>query len=52
MLKYGFSLIRIFPYKYNNSVLIRENKGKRKPVFWYILGIAWPLAVKYMNVLR
>ena len=39
MSEYGFSLARIFPYKGRiaDSVLIRENKGQRKPVFWYIL---------------
>ena len=34
-----FSLTRIFWYKDRiyESLLIRENTGKRKPVFWHIL---------------
>ena len=39
--EYRFSLIPIFPYKGRifGSVLIRENTGLRKPVFWHILHI-------------
>ena len=38
MPEYGFCLNRIFPYKDRivNSVLIKENTGQRKPVFWHI----------------
>ena len=34
---YRFSLTRIFPHKIRiyDSVLIRENKSQRKPVFWH-----------------
>ena len=37
--EYRFSVTRIFPYKdiICDSVVIRENKDERKPVFWYIL---------------
>ena len=36
---YGFSLIRIFSYKYKikGSFHIREKAGHAKPVFWHIL---------------
>ena len=39
MPEYGFSLTRIFLYKDRiyNYVLIREDTGQRKPVFWNIL---------------
>ena len=39
MPEYGFSLTRIFLYKDRiyNFVLIREDTGQRKPVFWNIL---------------
>ena len=39
MSEYGFSLTRIFPYKdrIEDFVLIRENAGQKKLVFWYIL---------------
>ena len=39
MPEYGFSLTRIFPYKerFVDSVLVPENTGQRKPVFWHIL---------------
>ena len=39
MAEYGFSLTLIFPYKARmyDSVLIREDKGQRKPVFLHIL---------------
>ena len=39
-LAYGFSPTRVFPYKdriFHDSVLILENTGHRKPVFWYTL---------------
>ena len=38
MLEYGFSLTGIFPYKDRlfDFVLIRENSGQRKPIFWLI----------------
>ena len=33
-----FSLTRVFPYKDKifDSILIRENMGQRKPMFWYV----------------
>ena len=36
---YGFSLTRILSYKGRivDSILIRENAGQCKPVFWHIL---------------
>ena len=39
MPEYGFSLNRIFPYKDRiyDYVLIREDTGQRKPVFWNFL---------------
>ena len=40
MREYRFSLTRIFPYKeriFFDSVLVRGNMGKKKPVFSYIL---------------
>ena len=39
MPEYRFSLTRIFPYKDKiyDYVLIREDTGQRKPVFWNIL---------------
>ena len=39
MSEYRFSLTRIFPYKdrIEDFVLIRENAGQKKLVFWYIL---------------
>ena len=39
MPEHGFYLDRIFQYKnrIKDSVLIRENTGHRKPVFWHIL---------------
>ena len=39
MQEYGFSLTRVLPYKYRivDSVLIRENTGRWKPVFSHIL---------------
>ena len=35
----GFSLTRILPYKdrIGDSILIRENKGQRKPAFSHVL---------------
>ena len=42
MPEYGFSMTRILPYKDRivGSVLIQENTGQRKPVFWHILRSA------------
>ena len=39
MQEYGFSQTRVFPYKngIQEFVLIRENAGHRKLVFWHIL---------------
>ena len=39
MQEYGFSQTRVFPYKngIEEFVLIRENAGHRKLVFWHIL---------------
>ena len=38
MPEYGFSLTYIFQYKNRtfHFVLIRENMGQRKPIFWHI----------------
>ena len=42
MPKYKFSLAGIFPYKTRiyDSVLIRENTGQKKTVYWHILQSA------------
>ena len=42
MSKYKFSLAGIFPYKTRiyDSVLIRENTGQKKTVYWHILQSA------------
>ena len=37
MAEYGFPLTHIFPNRTEDSVLIRRNAGRRKPIFWHIL---------------
>ena len=51
MREHSFSLTRIFPYKdrIEVSVLIRENMGLRKHVFWYILSSV--IEVKFLGKL-
>ena len=41
----GFPLTRIFPHKgtIEDSILMRENAGKRKPLLWYILHTGYLL---------
>lgn len=38
MPEFGFSVIRVFPYKgRTHYILIERSTGRRKPVIWYIL---------------
>ena len=39
MPEFGFSVIRVFPYKGRTHycILIERSTGRRKPVIWYIL---------------
>ena len=54
MLECGFSPTRNFPYmdRIEDSFVIRENSGQRKPEFWQILLSAESFFVKLQNCNR